>query len=146
MEVATVTVDTTTLQSPWWVPSFNTARVRMVPNTPIALDIPVVTAGGFDGRIVFAGKFDPPSRSPQTALRVTLTNLQTHATHDVMAFADGMLQQEVLPPGDYEGTIDSTVLERLHAIAEPVRFTIRPAHITRNVRLVIRASPFVRAP
>jgi hypothetical protein len=120
-EEAIVVVDTTSLASPWWVPSFGSAAVLPIPNGFRTVDVPIVLAGIVEGSLVLEGGTSLPL---EPSFPVLLTETTTGTTITVETFSDGSFYRAGLRPGHYAASIDPKALALLHLAADTVRFTL----------------------
>ena len=150
-EPSLVTVDSTTLASPLWVPGFAAATVEPPPNRYRRLDVPVLPGGAAEGRIVWAdrptgGRADsvadqavaardsvsatdqvsagPPAR-PSAGIVLVLRHQASGEQRVISTFSDGGFYVMGLRPGDWELSVDPRCLGILKAVSEPVKFSIR---------------------
>lgn len=116
-------VDTTTLASPLWLPTYGSIRVDPQPNRFSTLNIPILPGGMAEGIVT-----RETTRGPQPVAGAALVfrHLGTGRTQDVSTFSDGSFYEMNLRPGTWEVRVDPQVEERLGLRAEPVRFIIRP--------------------
>lgn len=131
-----VTVDSTTLASPLWVPGFAAAEVEPAPNRYRKLDVPVLPGGAVEGQVRWAGAA-PADRTAgdsaaagdmrQVAGVVLVFRHRASGEQRVIStFTDGGYYLMGLRPGEWEVTVDKRCLGLLHARVELARFTIRP--------------------
>ena len=121
-EPARVGVDSASLSSPLWVPSFAAATVELSPNRYRTLDIPVLPGGVIEGLV---------SRSPPAAggevgggIVVVLRNRESGEQRTLTTFSDGSFYAIGIRPGTWDLSIDPDCLRVLHASATPRTFTM----------------------
>ena len=120
-EPTPVTVDSTTLPSPLWVPAFASAAVEPSPNSYRRLDIPVLPGGVVEGRVL-----RPELGDSATVPGVSLV-LRHHRSGEqrvLTTFTDGTFYAIGIRPGEWEITVDPKCQKLLGQRAEPVRFTM----------------------
>jgi carboxypeptidase family protein len=115
-----VTVDSLTLDSPLLVPAFATASIVPGPNRFRTLDLPIVQAGVVEGQVTRDGR-------GVAGVTLVLADRRSGSRRRVVTFSDGAFYVLGVKPGDYELTVEPSVLEALGAGAEPVRFTLVPS-------------------
>ena len=118
-----VTVDSMTLASPLWVPAA-AVTVEPGPNRYAALDVPIVPGGVVEGVAVME---TADGARPLGGARLVLVNRRTGERRSLTAFVDGEFSAIAVRPGEYEVVVERSTLERLDAVAEPVRFTLAPS-------------------
>ncbi|HEU4643574.1 MAG TPA: carboxypeptidase-like regulatory domain-containing protein [Gemmatimonadaceae bacterium] len=135
-EPVRVAVDSSSLASPLWVPTYGTLEVVPGPNRFQPVDVPIAPGGIVEGEVRLAGD----GRGVPGA-RLILTNRRTHAARAVTTFTDGAFSLLGVAPGSYELGVDPADLAVLHATAEPVRVEV-PADVdgarVEGVRLIVR--------
>ena len=119
-EPTVLQIDSTSLASPLWVPSFSSATLESGPNRFRIVDIPVAPGGLIEGRVEWAGD----SVRSVAGLALVLKNLKTGAGRTIVTFTDGAFYAMGIRPGDYELTLDPRVAERRGIVSEPVRATV----------------------
>lgn len=141
-EPALVTVDSSTLSSPLWIPRFGMVTVVPGPNRYVLADIPIVPAGVVEGRVVLEG---PDGRHPVGDARLTLIDNQTGVRQVITTFGDGEFVAIGVRPGRYDVAVDAQLLELLQAALVPTRVTVESVPdgaSIRGVEIVLRrASP-----
>jgi hypothetical protein len=120
-EPVLVTVDSMSLTSPLWVPTFGTVSVTPGPNRFQPLDIPIAPGGTIDGRVVV-----PPDAGVADlgGIRVVLTSARTQRRRTVTTFSDGAYSLMSVAPGRYQLSVDERDLDRLHGVARAVRVDV----------------------
>lgn len=114
-------VDTTTLASPLWLPTFAGIEISPLPNRFTTLNIPVLSGGVIEGRVVRTGANGTEELAGVT---IVMRHQATGREHRVTTFTDGSFYALGMRPGAWEMRIDPAALARLRASAEPVRFVI----------------------
>jgi hypothetical protein len=114
-EPTIITVDSSTLASPLWVPAFAAASVEPSPNRYRTLDIPVLPGGVVEGRVTGAG---------MGGITLRLKHKASGEQRLLTTFSDGTFYGIGFRPGDWELTVDPKCLEVLKAAAEPLRFIL----------------------
>ncbi len=118
-EPVIVSLDSLTLESPMLVPLFARTSVVPGPNRFRSLDIPVVTAGIIEGRVLRNG-------AGVGGVTLALTDRHNGTRRAIVTFNDGAFYLMGVKPGDYELTVDARVLDALAVDAEPLRFSLAP--------------------
>ncbi|HXG44202.1 MAG TPA: hypothetical protein VNJ71_05510 [Gemmatimonadales bacterium] len=121
-EPALVTVDSTSVRSPLWVPAFATASVEPSPNRYRELDIPLAPGGVIEGRVVRAAT----GGAAPGGVVLVLTEQATGETRTLTTFSDGTFYAMGVRPGAWELAVDRGCLDVLGARADTVRFTMLP--------------------
>lgn len=141
-EEVLISVDSTSLKSPWWVPRFAAQAVTPTPNLVRSADVPIDIGGVIEGSIVLDGS---RSQSLGRPLPIVLTATQTGTRTVVESFTDGSFYRMGLRPGRYEATVEDGVLERMGLLADTLRFELRPGHsaaepgpVLSGLRLILR--------
>jgi hypothetical protein len=120
-EPVLVAIDTTTLESPLWVPAYGSASVETGPNRFRNFDIPILPGGVIEGRVVRQA-VDSAVAIP--GARLLLRRHGSSQTVRVVTFSDGGFYLIGVKPGDYELSVDAAVLTRLGLSARPIAFTV----------------------
>jgi hypothetical protein len=120
-EAVLVAVDTTTLASPLWVPTYNSVSVETGPNRFRTLDIPILPAGVIEGRVV---RQTVDSTVPVPGVGLLLRRHGSSQTAQLVTFSDGGFYLLGVRPGAYELSVDPAVLARLGLSSGPVGFTV----------------------
>jgi hypothetical protein len=118
-----VSVDTTSLTSPWWTPGFPAAAVMPTPNLVRSMDVPIIIGGVVEGSLLLD---QPSSRLLERPLPIALTHRESGTRIVVESFSDGSFYRMGLRPGSYEATVEDSVISRLGLRADTVRFELRP--------------------
>ncbi len=119
----TATVDTTTLGSPLWLPTYGAIRVDPLPNRFATLNIPVLPGGMVEGIVI---RETDLGDVPISGAGLIFRHLASGQTRDVTTFSDGMFYEMSIRPGEWEITVDPRVEARLGLRAAPFRFTLTP--------------------
>lgn len=121
-QVASVALDTLSLDDPTWTTPRPVERVRPNPNAFVRIDLPLIRTREVVGRIVA----DDPSLRVG-GLAVELLTPDGAAVARARSFADGVYYFERVRPGVYVLQIASSSLEVLAARAEPARLPVTVA-------------------
>jgi hypothetical protein len=132
-ELAAVSTDTMSLESPWWTPSFNKTLVRTLPNHVVSANIPVMVTGVVQGQVL-------TDAGEGAHVPLVLTDLATGKHRTIETFADGGFYQMGISPGKYSVQVDEATLATLHMRVSPVSLVITGGSITRDVQVVIRTN------
>ena len=116
-EPAVVAVDSTTLPSPLWVPSFGAVEVRPGPNRYQIVDIPVAPGGVVEGAVSRAD-------GDVAGIPIVLEDATTGATRRLVSFSDGQFYAIGIKPGRYRLRLPEAVAERLGVAVDPVEFVM----------------------
>jgi hypothetical protein len=120
-EPTMVTVDSTTLASPLWVPAYAVAQVEPSPNRYRQFDVPVLPGGVLEGRVLMPG-----GAAAQGGLVLVLSHPASGERRVVTTFGDGSFYAMGLRPGDWEIAVDPRTLGALQLAADAVRFHLDP--------------------
>ena len=120
-EPVLVAVDTTTLESPLWVPAYGSVSVETGPNRFRGLDIPIVPRGVIEGRVV---RQAVDSTVPVPGARLLLRRHGSSQTARLVTFSDGGFYLIGVKPGEYELSVEPAVLARLGLSARRIAFTV----------------------
>jgi hypothetical protein len=120
-EPVLLAVDTTTLASPLWVPAYGSVSVETGPNRFRGVDIPIVPAGVIEGRVVRRA-VDSTVAIPGVPL--LLRRHGSSQTARLVTFSDGGFYLLGVKPGEYELSVEPSVLDRLGLSALPIEFTV----------------------
>lgn len=114
-------VDTATLASPLWLPAYSGIELTPVPNRFSQLNIPVLSGGVVEGRVVMlSGNEEVPVPGADVILKHRATGRERRIT----TFRDGTFYALSIRPGEWEISVDPAVLTRLGRQAEPLGFTV----------------------
>ncbi len=119
-----ISVDTTSLASPWWTPGYPASAVTPTPSLVRSVDVPIVIGGVIEGNLLLEGPSSQPLERP---LPIVLVELGRGTRTIVESFSDGSFYRMGLPPGRYEATVEDAVLNRLGLKAKPIHFELRPS-------------------
>jgi hypothetical protein len=114
-------VDTTTLASPLWLPTFSGIEVNPLPNRFTTLDIPVLSGGVIEGRVV---RTTPAGPTGMAGVTLVMRHLATGKERRVMTFTDGSFYVLSMRPGEWTLGVDPATLSALGATSESVRIMI----------------------
>jgi hypothetical protein len=120
-EPVLVAVDTTTLASPLWMPAYGSMSVETGPNRFRTVDIPIVPGGVIEGRVV---RRTVDSTVAMPGMRLLLRRHGSSQTARLVTFSDGGVYLIGVKPGEYEMSVDPSVLARLGLSAWPIAFTV----------------------
>jgi hypothetical protein len=120
-EPVLVTIDSTSLASPLWVPAYGVVSVETGPNRFRTLDIPVVPGGVIEGRLTRA---TPDGEAPVAGVKLLLQRRGAREPQTLVTFSDGDFYLIGVKPGDYELSVDAEALGRLGLSGEPLSFTM----------------------
>ncbi len=130
-EPTAVTVDSTSLASPLWVPAFAAASVEMSPNRYRTLDIPVVPGGVVEGKVswTLAPATDDSASlgrpyDPTAGIVLVFTHKTTGDRRLVTTFSDGTFYAMGIRPGEWTIAVDPSCLTVLQAKSSLTRFTM----------------------
>ena len=137
-----MSVDTTSLTSPWWTPGFPAAAVMPTPNLVRSMDVPIVIGGVVEGSLLLD---QPSSRLLERPLPIVLTHRESGTRTVVESFSDGSFYRMGLRPGRYEATVEDSVISRLGLRADTARFELRagrsasePGATVSDLRILLR--------
>lgn len=120
-EPAVIAVDSTTLESPLWVPAFSAVSIEPGPNRYRVVDLPIAPGGVIDGRVVRAA-----DSAGIAGLSLLLTNRATGAVRRIVSFSDGEFYLMGVKPGEYDLTLFPSEAGRLRLANMPLRVVIQP--------------------
>jgi hypothetical protein len=120
-EPVLVTIDSTTLASPLWIPAYGSMSLETGPNRFRGLDIPVVPGGVIEGRLV---RDTPDGRAPVAGVQLRLQRVGSREQRQLVTFSDGDFYLMGVKPGEYELSVDRDVLVRLGLTGDPLSFTM----------------------
>jgi hypothetical protein len=124
-EPVLVVMDSLTLSSPLWTPSYSAISVELGPNEFRMIDLPVAPAGVIEGRVL---RDTPTGPVGQAGATLYVTNRRTGARLSVVTFSDGDFYLMGVKPGEYDITVADAVQTRLNMRAEPLRFVMQSSH------------------
>lgn len=122
-EPVLVVIDSASLQSPLWVPSYGAVSLEPGPNQFRMLDLPVVPGGVVEGRVVRETATGPQGIGGVT---IFITDRRSGQRRSTVTFSDGAFYAMGVKPGQYEITVADAVAQRLRITAETVRFIMGP--------------------
>jgi hypothetical protein len=120
-EPVLVAVDTATLASPLWMPAYGSMSVETGPNRFRSVDIPIVSSGVIEGRVV---RQTVDSTVAIAGARLLLRRHGSSQTVGLVTFSDGGFYLLGVKPGEYELSVEPSVLSRLGLSAWPIAFTV----------------------
>ncbi len=140
-EPTSLMIDSTTLASPLWVPSFAAGSVEPQPNRYRKFDIPILPGGAVEGRVVWAvGRSGGPAVSdnvapgdsaavemtrPSAGIALVFRHAASGEQRIVTTFTDGGFYVMGLRPGEWQITVDKRCLGLLKASSRVAKFTIK---------------------
>ncbi|HEY7637278.1 MAG TPA: hypothetical protein VH763_17125 [Gemmatimonadales bacterium] len=124
-EPVLVTIDSTTLASPLWIPVYGSMSLETGPNRFRGLDIPVVPGGVIEGILV---RETPGGRAPVAGVQLQLKRVGSSEQRTLVTFSDGDFYVMGVKPGKYELSVDQDALARLRLSGESLSFTM-PASV-----------------
>lgn len=120
-EPVDVEVDSLSLPSPLWTPTFGLVSVEPGPNSYRNLDLAIAPGGTIDGRVL---RETIAGMKGMGGVSLVLTELKTGRTRSLTTFSDGAFYAIGIKPGDYELTVSPQVLARLNMVAQPLRLNM----------------------
>jgi hypothetical protein len=120
-EPVLVAVDTATLASPLWIPAYGSMSVETGPNRFRSVDIPIVPGGVIEGQVV---RQTVDSTVAIPGARLLLRRHGSSQTARLVTFSDGGFYLLGVKPGEYELSVEPSVLARLGLSAWPIAFTV----------------------
>jgi len=121
-EPVQVAVDSTSLESPLWVPESNVVTVEPAPNGFSFVNLPVVPSGVVEGSVLrqsVSGAVPVGGASVVIVERVHGTKLVT------TTFSDGTFYVLGVKPGDYQVMVSDGTQRKLKLTADPIPFTVK---------------------
>jgi hypothetical protein len=118
-EPVLVAVDTSSLASPLWIPTYGSMSVETGPNRFRSVDIPIVPGGVIEGRVV---RQAVDSGVAVPGARLQLRRRGSSQTVQLVTFSDGGFYLIGVKPGQYEIAVHPGTLERLGLSAPPIGF------------------------
>jgi len=113
-------VDTTSLSSPLWLPSYSGIQIDPLPNRFTTLDIPVLAGGVIEGRVLRGAT----GQDGMAGVTLVMRHQATGKERRVTTFTDGSFYVLSLRPGEWMITVDPGTLASLGLSAAPVRVVI----------------------
>lgn len=123
-----MSVDTTSLRSPWWTPARAGVRTRVPGNGTGRVDLPIVLGGIVQGRIDVPDSITRVGEFPTIAI----TNVRGGDRILVTPFRDGTFYQDGLRPGTYVITFEPVSAERSGLAALQRQITIEGDPASQN--------------
>jgi hypothetical protein len=123
-EAVLVTIDSTTLASPLWIPAYGSMSLETGPNRFRGLDIPVVPGGVIEGRLV---RDTPTGQAPVAGVPLQLKRVGSPELRQLLTFSDGDFYLIGVKPGEYQLYVDRDALVRLGLTGDPLSFTMPPS-------------------
>jgi hypothetical protein len=120
-EPTQVTVDSSSLASPLWVPAFAAVMIEPSPNRYRRVDIPILPGAVIEGRVTRAA-----GSGTTAGLTLVMTHRKSGERRVFQTFGDGSFYLMGVRPGEWELTVDPKCLELLHATAEPMLLAVKP--------------------
>jgi hypothetical protein len=120
-EPVLVVIDSMTLPSPLWTPSYSAISVEPAPNQFRTIDLPVAPGGVIEGQVL---RESAAGLHGVGGVTIMITEKRTGARRTTTTYRDGGFYAMGIKPGDYEITVAESVLGRLGVTAEPVAFTM----------------------
>lgn len=114
-----IDVDTLSFTNPQLVLPASVMRVRPLPNAFGDISVPVVVGAEVSGFVLLGD-------DAVSGVQVVLRELNTGAEIRTLTYRDGGFYRGAVPPGEYEIIIPDAILERLHAIAQPLSIFVPP--------------------
>jgi hypothetical protein len=124
-EPVVVTVDSASLASPLWIPTYGSVSVETGPNRFRTVDIPVVPGGVIEGTLI---RQAPGGPVPVAGMRLLLRRKGSREVRSLVTFSDGAFYLMGVKPGEYLLSADAETLSRLGLAGEPLAFTM-PASV-----------------
>jgi hypothetical protein len=118
-EVLDIAVDSLAFDDPFLVPPAPLIQVRPVPNSFVAVEIPVVVGAEVLGYVVLESQ-------GMGGIPVVLRELTTGVEIRTLTFSDGAFYRAGVPPGEYEVTLPEEVAEQLGVFALPLHLVVPP--------------------
>jgi hypothetical protein len=123
-EPVLVAVDTSSLASPLWIPTYGSMSVETGPNRFRSVDIPIVPGGVIEGRVV---RQAVDSSVAVPGARLQLRRRGSSQTVQLVTFSDGGFYLIGVKPGEYELSVHAGLLARLGLSAQAIGFTVPSA-------------------
>jgi hypothetical protein len=114
-------VDTATLASPLWLPTYGGIELMPTPNRFTPLNIPVLPGAVIEGTV---RRITDTDTVAVAGADVILRHLATGRSRRIRTFSDGSFYAMSIRPGEWTAEVDPGVLARLGRRSEPVRFTV----------------------
>lgn len=120
-EPVLVTIDSTSLASPLWVPAYGSVSVETGPNRFRTLDIPIVPGGVIEGSVT---RRTPDGTAPVAGVKLVLKRRGSREVRTLFTFSDGAFYLIGVKPGEYQLSADGDVLARLGLHGGALSFTM----------------------
>jgi len=120
-EPVRVTIDSTSLASPLWVPAYSSVSLETGPNRFRGFDIPIVPGGVIEGKLV---RQTPSGDAPVAGAKLMLKRRGSRDEQILVTFSDGDFYLIGVRPGEYELSVDGDLLSRLGLEGKPISFTM----------------------
>jgi hypothetical protein len=144
-EEVLISVDSTSLKSPWWVPRFAAQAVTPTPNLVRSADVPVDIGAVIEGAVVIEGTTSQPLGRP---LPLILIETATGNRITLESFTDGTFYRMGLRPGRYQMMVEERALtalglrgDTLQVELVPSRSSDQPGSTLSELRLLLRRRP-----
>ena len=111
-----VSVDSTSVPSPLWIPSIRHASIEAGPNRLEPLDVPLIAGGVLEGRIIWHGR----GGTSLPAVPITVHSATGALVARAQTFSDGEFVLFGVRPGPLTVRVDSVWL-RAHGLESPVQ-------------------------
>jgi hypothetical protein len=125
-EPTPVTVDSATLASPLWVPSFARALIEPSPNRYRRFDIAILPGGVIEG-VVRWGPERSAAGGTAAGVSLVLKHQESGEQRVITTFTDGTFYAIGVRPGAWAMQVDPGCLATLGATSDPIHFTIAPS-------------------
>jgi hypothetical protein len=120
-EPVRLTIDSTTLASPLWIPAYGSVSIETGPNRFRGFDIPIVPGGVIEGRLM---RQTPTGDAPIAGAQLILKRRGTRDERTLVTFSDGDFYLIGVRPGEYELSVDGDLRSRLGLEGKPLTFTM----------------------
>jgi len=118
-EALDIAVDSLAFDDPLLVPPAPLIQVRPMPNSFVAVEIPVVAGAEVLGYVVLDSQ-------GVGGIPVVLREFTTGVEIRTLTFSDGAFYRAGVPPGEYEVTLPEEVAEQLGVYALPLHLVVPP--------------------
>jgi hypothetical protein len=116
-EEAVVGIDSTTLESPLWLPTYGTTAVEASPNRYRVVDIPITPGGLLEGRVV---RVDSLGERGAAGVPLRLIDQVSGASRKLTSFSDGDFYLIGITPGRYTLWVDLEYATRFGLDVRPI--------------------------
>lgn len=120
-EPVMMTIDSSSLASPLWVPAYGSVSVETSPNRFRTLDIPIAPGGVIEGSVT---RRTPDGSAPVAGLKLVLKRRRSREERTFFTFSDGAFYLIGVKPREYELSADGDVLARMGLHGDAVLFTM----------------------